>query len=130
MRGKSSGRTADHIYLIVVRDRVVLQDLVDTVREFDRNALVLARSNCTDAIEALKTRGRLKLAFLEAGPGCVSRSRMDVVIGDRGGKLILLGNEAESELEADDREAQRWPLLTRPFTTQAVLRKMVWAFEH
>lgn len=128
MREKPNCAPDGDIYLIVVRDRVVLMDLADTVAEFDPRAVVLSRSSGAEAMAALRTHARLKLAFVEEGAGNVSRLGMDVAIAERGGKLILLGDDAESEWEAGDREALRWPLLMRPFSTQTVLRKIACAF--
>lgn len=119
-----SGPSAGNVYLVAVRDRVVLQDLSDTVAEFDRHAVVLAHPTCDGVFEALRSCDRLKLAFVEAGPRCLTRLKVDVAVSERGGKLILLGDEAEMESESCDRTGIRWRVLKRPFTTQAVLREM------
>lgn len=108
-------------YLIAVRNAVVLQDLADTVRDFDPSATVLTATHCAEALARLRLVERLTFAFIEAGPRRIADSQIDAEIRRRGGRMALLGDEAEDEWDVGRPEGRRWPILARPFSSRAVL---------
>lgn len=122
MHNQNSGRT--DVYVIAVRDFVVLKDLEDTVRDFDPTAIVLTATSCDEAVTKIRAHDRLATVFVEAGPGYVSGVRMDDLVRARGGLIVLLGDDAEDEWD-DDRSARRWPTLQRPFSSQNVLSLII-----
>jgi len=114
------GTTPRDIYLIAVRNFVVLQDLSDTVREFDPSACLLTAGDCCSALSTLRCHDRITLAFIEGGPTRIAHLSLDAEIRARGGRLILLGDEAEDAWDSAGGKAPRWPTLLRPFSAQAV----------
>ncbi len=122
MQNQNSGRT--DVYVIAVRDFVVLKDLEDTVRDFDPSALVITATCCDAAVGKIRAQDRLAAVFLEAGPGYVAAERMDHLVQSRGGRLVLFGDDAEDEWD-DERSARRWPTLQRPFSSQSVLSLII-----
>ena len=119
---KPDGTAVPDTYLIVVSDFVVLHDLADAIRGFDPEAVILTHSTRADALAALEASDRISVAFVEAGPELVSASRLDVAIEARGGRLVLLGNDAEAELEAGSPLISDWLVMPRPFSNQSILR--------
>ncbi|WP_347311419.1 hypothetical protein [Defluviimonas sp. SAOS-178_SWC] len=112
-------------YLVAVRDFVVSQDLADTVREFDPGAMIVTARTCRETLNAIKTCDRLALAFVEAGPDRILRARLDVTIRERHGRLVLLGDDAEDEWETGGAPGRIWPVLMRPFSSQAVTALLI-----
>ncbi|MDI3335567.1 hypothetical protein QKW60_04040 [Defluviimonas aestuarii] len=108
------------VYVIAVHDFVVLKDLEDTVREFDPTATVLTTTSCDEAITKIRTQDQLAMVFIEAGPVYISAVRMDELVRARGGRIVLLGDDAEDEWD-EGRSPRRWPTLQRPFSSQSVL---------
>ncbi|MCU9850246.1 hypothetical protein OEZ60_19840 [Defluviimonas sp. WL0024] len=124
MCGSLARKAKTNVYLVLIRDQVVLQDLCDTVKEFDPKATVVACSRCEDALALLRRHSDLVLAFVEAGPERVLRLRIDAAIRERGGKLILLGDDAEMELDSVGDSASLWPVLVRPFNSRSVIKQI------
>lgn len=106
--------TSDH-YLIVLRDFVVMQDLADTISEFDPGAQVIAVAHATAALAAIAPVVRLVLAFVEAAPREFEKTELAAAIASRGGRLVYLGDAAE-----DAAETGRAVVLRRPFSSQVV----------
>lgn len=120
MSGNARSIGGGNVYLVAVRDFVVSQDLADTVRDFDPGATILSARNCREALTAIRSGDPLALAFVEAGPDRVARARLDIAIRDRGGRLVLLGDDAEDAWEIGSRAGRVWPVLMRPFSSQVV----------
>lgn len=108
------------IYLIAVEDFVVAQDLSDTVREAVPAAVIVTAPGCAAALAAVADQPHLALAFVEAGPDRVAKLRLDEAIRARGGRLVLLGGEAEDAWDSGAATGRLWPVLIRPFSSQAV----------
>ncbi|MCB1338208.1 MAG: hypothetical protein KDK10_12405 [Maritimibacter sp.] len=113
------------VYLIAVRDFVVLRDLEDTVREFDPDAVVLTSTRLEEAIAQITAQSRLALAFVEAGPARVAEVKLDALVRSKGGRIVLLGDDAEDEWDGERPASHRWPTLLRPFSSQTVLSMIV-----
>lgn len=107
------------VYLIAVRDFVVRKDLEDTVLDFDPAAVVLTATSCAEALGRIRMRDKLAVVFVEAGPIKVSASGIEDMVRSRGGRLVLLGDDAEDAVDAQS--AGRWSTLQRPFFSQTVL---------
>ena len=117
---RTPSRTEADVYVIVVRDFLVHTDLVDTVREFDPLAIVLSASDCGDATALIAAQSRIAVAFIEAGPAEIVAARLDRMVADRRGRLVLLGDAAEDAWE-EGAAPHLWPTLLRPFSSQAML---------
>lgn len=113
------------VYLIAVHNVVVLQDLADTVRDFDPSATILTATNCAEALARLRSLERLTFAFIEAGSRRIADSRIDAEIRRRDGRIVLLGNEAEDEWDSGHPAARRWPILVRPFSSRTVVSMLM-----
>jgi hypothetical protein len=108
-------------YLVVVADFVVLQDLADAIRGFDPEAVILTHNARADALASLEAHDRISVAFVEAGPELVEASKLDVAVEQRGGRLVLLGDDAEAELEAGSPLISDWLVMPRPFSNRTIL---------
>lgn len=106
-------------YLIVLSDCVVLQDLSDTVTEFDAGATVIAVNRVDDALCALEGIAELAVAFIEAAPDGSAGTKLSGAIRARHGRIIYLGDDAE-----DAREGIRTTVLKRPFSPEIVFRSL------
>ncbi|MEH6773367.1 MAG: hypothetical protein V7668_05560 [Cereibacter changlensis] len=101
--------------LIALKHFVVAQDIAQIVAEFDPAAQVIL---VTDPRSIALTEGveRVWLAFLGIGPSRVAEDPLAQAVLRRGGRLVLISDEAEETGATGD-----WWVLQRPFTTDAVL---------
>jgi hypothetical protein len=107
-------------YVVMTQDLVVLQDLSDTIAEFDPQADVFRAITLASAVDMIGSMERISVVFLEAGPGWITRAGVDAMVRARGGRLVLLGDDAEDESDAGGDETSRWTLLARPFSARTV----------
>ena len=112
-------------YVVMATDYVVLRDLVETVRDFSPGAEIVASDRLDLVRELVSAVDRIAIAFLEAGPSRIARDGVEIAIRARGGRLVLLGDDAEDECEAMARAARAWPILRRPFSTRMVKALMM-----
>ena len=103
-------------YLIVLRHILVAQDIAMTVSEFDPTARVVTVTSPAEAEERLKDIDAIALAFVGQGPDAYASSSLSWAVARRGGRVILLGEEAEAQ-----GEAHGFAVLSRPFTTANIL---------
>jgi len=115
------GSMNNEVYVLMLRDSFVLKDLEDTVRDYAPGAVILTASEWDEALALIEGLDRLSIAFVEAGAEAVAAAQIDARVAAMGGRIVLLGDEAEDEWEADS-QASRWPVLLRPFSTQTVER--------
>jgi hypothetical protein len=108
------------IYLIVVENYVVSTDLAQTVAEYDPGALVIVKTSMQAAEMALQFVEKVCLAFVEAGPARFAASALAVQVEAKGGRVVLLGDEAEASAAAAGSEGE-WSILPRPFSTDQVV---------
>ncbi|WP_284165349.1 hypothetical protein [Frigidibacter sp. SD6-1] len=113
-----TARSGAH-YLVVVGDCVVLQDLSDTVAEFDTGATVIAVNRASDALLAIAKVPEIVVAFIEAAPDDFACTRLCAAIHARRGRMIFLGDEAEEACAS-----VRTPILHRPFSSEIVFRRL------
>jgi hypothetical protein len=103
-------------YLIVMPDVLIAQDLELTIRDHDPQACVIWCKTAAGAAAALTPVASLSIAFLADQPRAFAKSHLASAIRERGGRVILLGEEAEATGPTQD-----WSVLHRPFSTAAVL---------
>jgi hypothetical protein len=114
-----TSKDATATYVVMSQDYVVLTDLCDTILEFDPAAHLLHATTLASAIAFISSSERIAVAILEAGPGRISQTGLDTMVRAKGGRLVLLGSDAEEEDEAGA-PPTRWTVLTRPFSAEAV----------
>ncbi len=98
-------------YLIVLKDYLVALDLAESISDFDAEAEIVARHSAACAIAALEAIERVAVAFVETGPDQFAASVLSGMISDRGGRVVLMGDEAESS-----GQARGYSVLQRPFS--------------
>ncbi|UWQ49270.1 hypothetical protein [Leisingera caerulea] len=112
-----------HVYLIMSRNYLVTCDICDAVMDFDPTAELSVQTAHDTALTALSRYRRIAVAFIEAGSELVTRLHFDRAVQGRGGRLVLLGDTAENELDAHS-PCLRWPVLARPVSTQMILAQL------
>lgn len=104
-----------HVYLIVLADYLVTQDLVETVSDHDPDAALIKCRTMDEAVDALEDVERIAVAFVHAAPSEMARSSLPASITSRGGRLVLIGDDAEECSEPGE-----WTVLQRPFSMAMV----------
>jgi hypothetical protein len=104
-------------YLIVLRHVLVAQDIAMAIAEHDREARLILARDAAEALPQLGGVGRLAMAFVGQDPLDFRESALGHAVAERGGRVVLMGQEAEAE-----GEAQGFAVLARPFTTGDVLQ--------
>ena len=107
-------------YVVMALDRLVLQDLVETILDFDPRAAVKAAGTCDQALRLIRSMPRLRAAFIEASPLWSQRSGAARAVTALGGHLVLLGDEAEDDFATISGAARTELTLERPFSTEMV----------
>ncbi len=112
------------VYLIVSRNYLITCDICDAITDFDPTAEISVQKGHSNALTSIKPYRRIAVAFVEAGSEQVSRLKIDQAVQGRGGRLVLLGNAAEDELDGHSPRL-RWPVLARPVSTRMILAQLV-----
>lgn len=97
-------------YVVVLKDYLVLQDIVDTIAEHDPGAGIVTAVRMADAVNALAGVMEVVVAFVEASPSDFGNSDLARAIAARSGRVVLLGQAAEETAGPTE-----WPVLSRPF---------------
>ncbi len=108
-----------HVYLIVSRNYLITCDICDTISDFDPVAEVSVQKGHECAPMSITPYRRIAVAFVEAGSEQVTRLKIDQAVQGRGGRLVLLGDAAEDELDGHSPRL-RWPVLSRPVSTRMI----------
>ena len=116
MGDTSMGAGDPATYLIVLRHVLVAQDIAMTIGEFDPGARILTAASGPEALPLLEGVERIAMAFVGNGPEAFRASLLAQAVAERGGRVVLMGEEAEAE-----GEAQGFAVLTRPFGTGNIL---------
>lgn len=103
-------------YLIVLRHVFVAQDIAMTIAEHDPSARIVVAPSAAEALPLLGDQERIAVAFVGQGPGAYRASPLAPAVRRRGGRVVLMGEEAEAQ-----GEAQGFAVLARPFSTGDVL---------
>ena len=106
--------------LVMMQDTVVAQDLALTISDCHPDARVIVAATPADALAQLAAVPQIWLAFVSARPRTFAQSAFAKAISARGGKVVMLGVEAEQAGPTVD-----WCVLPQPFTTEVVVRKLL-----
>ena len=112
-----------HIYLIASRNYLITCDICDTISDFDPAAEISVQRGHECALTSITPLRRIAVAFVEAGSEQVTRLKIDQAVQGRGGRLVLMGNAAEDELDGHSPRL-RWPVLARPVSTRMILAQL------
>lgn len=106
-------------YLVLVRETLVACDLAQTIVEFDPQARVICATSVEEAEAALADLTSVEIAFVAEGPTRFAGTPLHVGLTIRGGRVVLLGLEAE-----DHGPSSVFDVLMQPFNTDAVVAKL------
>jgi len=106
-------------YVIVMREALISQDLSLTIADHDPGARVVFAANLRDAETVVAGLTHIVMAFIIEGPKQFLQSDLSRAIRARGGRVVLLGDDAEEVGPTPD-----WDVLYRPFSTDEVLARL------
>lgn len=105
------------IYVISLGQVVVAQDIAQTIWDHDPDATVIVTQRRWDAVGALAgLAGRMALAFMNTPPSQLDEDVLARTVMARGGRTVLIHDEAEEQGEGPD----YW-VLPRPFSSDQVI---------
>lgn len=116
--GAGDGRA----YLIVLRHVLVAQDMALTIAEVDPGARVLLAGGVAEGLAMVEGVGRIAVAFVRETPEGFAGSELARAVADRGGRAVLMGEEAEEHGEADG-----FAVLARPFSSGSLMHHLAGA---
>ncbi len=99
----------------MVPETLVAQDIALTIADFDPAAAVIFAKSAAEAETALGSVAHLAVAFVSDRPSTFVPSALASAIADRGGRVVMLGIEAEST-----GPTPQFDVLTQPFDIDAV----------
>lgn len=102
--------------LVIEPNPLVMMDLAEMLKFEDEHAVVIAESNARAALALVSSVDCIKLALVAAAPADFEKSALAQVIRQKGGKVVLMGAEAEAL-----GEAMGYSVLHRPFSQSQVL---------
>jgi hypothetical protein len=105
-----------HTYLLLMETGLVACDLTQIILASDPGASVTLAQTVEAALAHAGDDIRLLSAILDLGPDAARSSGLARMIADRGGRVILFGDDAEAKAASHD-----WPVIERPFSTESVL---------
>ncbi len=111
--------TLTRSYIVIVPETLVAEDLAETIAEFDRAAEVICARTDAAAAAALKALGRVEIAFVASTPRGFVGSTLHEEIVQRGGRVVLMGVEAERTGPTG-----QFDVLAQPFDTDSVLARL------
>ena len=120
MTAMAQGGEGPATYLIVLRHVVVAQDIALTIADMDPQARVVTAASEAEALSMLGGVDRLAVAFVGQSPRAYESSALARAVAERGGRVVLLGEDAEAE-----GAALGYAVLVRPFSTGTILRHLV-----
>jgi len=112
-----SPKTPRPTYVIVLREAVIAQDIALTIADFDPCAGVIVAHSAEAAAVALFDVGQVAVAFVSEAPSRFVHTALAAEIARRGGRVVLMGEEAE-----DTGASAKWGVLALPFDTETVIR--------
>lgn len=105
------------IYVIVLGQVVVAQDIAQVIAGYDPTATIITTPRREDALGALDgMEGRLEMTFINIAPRLLAEDHLAEATRQRGGRIVLIHEEAEREGEREG-----YFVLARPFTTELVV---------
>lgn len=103
------------VYLIVHNQFIVAQDIALTIADHDPAAEVLVAGDAGEGLAECSRHGRIAVAFVSSDPADFDGSALALALGDRGARVVLMGDGAEQAAAS-----LPWAVLHRPFTAGAV----------
>jgi hypothetical protein len=103
----------------MVPEALVAEDLAETIAEFDRSAEVICARTNDAAAAALKALGTVEIAFVASTPSGFIGSALHADIVQRGGRVVLMGVEAECAGPTG-----LFDVLAQPFDTDTVMLRL------
>ena len=119
MNARKIRQQAGPVYLVVMKETVVAQDIAGAIADARPGARIVIVASPAEARSALAGVDRLAAAFVSAAPQTFLGSSLAKAIAQRGGQVVLMGDEAEEQGGGPG-----WSVLHRPFTTKAVLAQL------
>ena len=104
------------VYLVIEPNPLLMLDLAEMLKFGDEHAVVIAERDAGPALALLSSVDCIKLALVAAAPGDFDTSALAQVIGQKGGRVVLMGDQAETF-----GEAKGYSVLHRPFSQSQVL---------
>jgi hypothetical protein len=108
--------TGTHTYLLLMEAGLVACDLTQIILSFDPGASVTLTQTVGAALAHGNDDTTLISAILNLGPDTARSTGLARMIDARGGRIILMGDDAEATAATHG-----WPVIERPFSTEAVL---------
>lgn len=108
-------RTVSRTCVIALKHFVVAQDIAQALADFDPGIHVILVTD-PQSIVLSPDMEQVWLAFLGLAPSRVADDPLAQAVLQRGGRLVLINDEAEEVGDSAD-----WWVLRRPFTTDAIL---------
>ena len=106
-------------YLIVVSEMLVAQDIAQTIADFDAAADVIFAKCTAEAEAALAWSDTVAIAFVASRPQNFVGSTLAGAISARGGRVVLLGVEAEATGPTSG-----FDVLSQPFDTDSLIARL------
>ena len=78
----SQGPENGHVYVLVVHDFLIREDLAATLRDVDPLAVVVACPDFCDALAQVRQLDQVTLAIIEAGPASLVASGIEAAVAD------------------------------------------------
>ena len=120
MTAMPKGGDGPATYLIVLRHVLVAQDIAMTIADVNPQARVVTAASEAEALSKLDGVERLAVAFVGQSPRAYEVSALAEAVGRCGGRVVLLGEDAEAE-----GAALGYAVLVRPFSTGSILSHLV-----
>lgn len=105
----------DKVFLVIVRDVLVGQDLAQTILDEYPAAHVIVVASPEDAMVALADVTAIEIAFVAAEPQTFDASPLERALVIRQGKVVLMGSWSDTGFPLAS-----WRMLPFPFTTADV----------
>jgi|GEM_PF-1126212 hypothetical protein len=111
--------TRSRTYIVLVTETVVAFDIAQTITDYDQSAKVFLAKSMTEAEAAMVDIESVEIAFIAGCPSTFSGSALHRDLVMRGGRIVLLGIEAEVT-----GPTPVFDVLPQPFDTDAVIAKL------
>ncbi len=106
-------------YLVFIKETLIARDIAEIITDFDPDADVICAASLADAQSSLVDARTVEIAFVAGAPSAFLETPLHHSIVARGGRLVLLGLEAEAV-----GPTSIFDVLTQPFDTSAVMAKL------
>jgi hypothetical protein len=105
-------RSALAVYLVVVQDMLIQQDIAQAIEEFSQNARIVLADSLTNAVNALGDIADISMAFVAAMPDAFLQSPLASELAKRRADVVLAG-----VWDDDSAQTRDWAVLRYPFST-------------